>query len=319
MGLACSQRQLILNLVGANTRASTIRIWRKNYAPKRTSASAASRAPHLTQREASLSQKRRPRNTLSPPARPRFGMMALTDASRHDWLEAAAPPHPPRLQDDATGQILAAHFQLEAEILSAISALCTPCHHSRHSPQSLRDRHSIFQRNDPTGPSPNSSPETISHPTRTRLEELGIQRSRLLSPGQRPHRARLAHLSDRLVSELRLARPPLARSQHRARPLLRRLQPRFAGPRRCRADFRSLPRRFDLARASAALSTRRRRRSHRHPRRELHRPAALPASRLCRETVELASSGRQSAVYRGDQLLLTLPLPLENMRSPPSS
>jgi hypothetical protein len=42
--------------------------------------------------------------------------MALTDASRHDWLEDRGP----RLtligfQDDATSRVLAAHFQLEPE------------------------------------------------------------------------------------------------------------------------------------------------------------------------------------------------------------
>ena len=43
-------------------------------------------------------------------------MMALTDASRHDWLQGRGP-HLTLLgfQDDATGQILSAHFQLEAE------------------------------------------------------------------------------------------------------------------------------------------------------------------------------------------------------------
>ncbi|MGB7552864.1 MAG: hypothetical protein WBM04_00715 [Candidatus Korobacteraceae bacterium] len=43
-------------------------------------------------------------------------MMALTDASRHDWLEGRGPQFTLiGLQDDATGQILAADFQLEAE------------------------------------------------------------------------------------------------------------------------------------------------------------------------------------------------------------
>ena len=62
-------------------------------------------------------QKRRPRKYRSRrPPRPRFGMMALTDASRHDWLEGRGPELTLiGFQDDATGQILAAHFQLEAE------------------------------------------------------------------------------------------------------------------------------------------------------------------------------------------------------------
>ena len=45
-----------------------------------------------------------------------IGMMALTDASRHDWLQGRGPQLTLiGFQDDATGQILAAHFQLEAE------------------------------------------------------------------------------------------------------------------------------------------------------------------------------------------------------------
>src|ERR1035438_8095550 len=53
-------------------------------------------------------QKRRPRKYRSRrPPRPRFGMMALTDASRHDWLQGRGPPLTLiGFQDDATGQIL---------------------------------------------------------------------------------------------------------------------------------------------------------------------------------------------------------------------
>jgi hypothetical protein len=43
-------------------------------------------------------------------------MMVLTDASRHDWLEGRGPELTlVGFQDDATSQILSAHFQLEAE------------------------------------------------------------------------------------------------------------------------------------------------------------------------------------------------------------
>src|ERR1035437_7730601 len=96
-------------------------------------------------------QKRRPRQYRSRrPPRPRFGMMALTDASRHDWLQGRGPVLTLiGFQDDATGQILAAHFQLEAEntvgYLRALHALIT----THGVPLSLyRDRHSIFQPTD---------------------------------------------------------------------------------------------------------------------------------------------------------------------------
>ncbi len=57
-------------------------------------------------------------------------MMALTDASRHRWLEDRGPQLTLiGFQDDATSQILAAHFQLEAEntlgYLRALQAMIT--------------------------------------------------------------------------------------------------------------------------------------------------------------------------------------------------
>src|SRR3984893_18155551 len=75
------------------------------------------RSPHLADAKLAAPQKRRPRQYRSRrPPRPRFGMMALTDASRHDWLEGRAPELTLiGFQDDATSKILAAHFQLEAE------------------------------------------------------------------------------------------------------------------------------------------------------------------------------------------------------------
>jgi transposase len=94
-------------------------------------------------------QKRRPRQYRSRrPSRPRFGMMALADASRHDWLEGRGPELTLiGFQDDATAQILAAHFQLEAEnTLGYLRTLRTMI--ATHGiPLSLyRDRHIIFQR-----------------------------------------------------------------------------------------------------------------------------------------------------------------------------
>ncbi len=97
-------------------------------------------------------QKRRPRQYRARRLRrPRFGIMVLTDASRHDWLEGRGPELTLLgFQDDATSQILSAHFQLEAEntlgYLRALHALVT----THGVPLSLyRDRHGIFQRNDP--------------------------------------------------------------------------------------------------------------------------------------------------------------------------
>jgi transposase len=62
-------------------------------------------------------QKRRPRRYRARRLRrPRFGRLVLTDASRHDWREGGGPELTLiGFQDDATSQILSAHFQLEAE------------------------------------------------------------------------------------------------------------------------------------------------------------------------------------------------------------
>src|SRR5437660_8296946 len=176
-------------------------------------------------------QKRRPRQYRSRrPPRPRFGMMALTDASRHDWLEGRGPMLTLLgFQADATGQILAAHFQLEAEnTLGYLRSLHTMI--TTHGvPLSLsRDRHSIFQRND--------SHWTLAEqlagkqaPTQLgrALDELGIETDpRPLAASQGPHRTHLAHLPGPSGQRT----PPRPRHhraarQYRARPVLCRLQP----------------------------------------------------------------------------------------------
>src|ERR1035437_5349438 len=131
-------------------------------------------------------QKRRPRQYRSRrPPRPRFGMMALPDASRHDWLQGRGPQLTLiAFQDDATGQILAAHFQLEAEntvgYLRALQAMIA----AHGIPLSLyRDRHSIFQRNDAHW---TLAEQLAGKQTPTQLgpalQELGIQQIPAYSP-----------------------------------------------------------------------------------------------------------------------------------------
>ncbi len=265
-------------------------------------------------------QKRRSRKYRSrPPPRPRFGMMALTDASRHDWLEGRGPELTLiGFQDDATSQILAAHFQLEAEntlgYLRALHAMIT----THGVPLSLyRDRHSIFQRND--------SYWTLAEqlagqqaPTQLgrALDELGIEQIPAYSPQAKGRIERAWRTcQDRLVSELRLAR---ATTLSQANAVLAQFcadyNRRFAHPAADSVrDFRSLPRRFDLARCLAL-----------HYRRivapdhtvtlgatSIALPP-LPAQRgYAGETVELAHHlDGTLRVYRGDRLLLALPLPL---------
>src|SRR5271167_1317109 len=200
-------------------------------------------------------QKRRPRQYRARRLRrPRFGMMALTDASRHDWLQGRGPELTLMgFQDDATSQILAAHFQLEAEntlgYFRALHALVT----THGVPLSLyRDRHGIFQRNDPHWTlaeqlAGKQSPTQLGRA----LEELGIQQIPAYSPQAKGRIERAWRTcQDRLVSELRLVHA--ATLPHANQVLVHfcaDYNQRFAVPaREAQCDFRSLPPRFDLAR-----------------------------------------------------------------------
>ena len=265
-------------------------------------------------------QKRRPRQYRSRrPPRPRFGMMALTDASRHDWLEGRGPELTLiGFQDDATGQILAAHFQLEAEntvgYLRALHAMIT----AHGVPLSLyRDRHSIFQRNDAHWTlaeqlAGKQSPTQLGRA----LEALGIEQIPAYSPQAKGRIGRTWRTcQDRLVSELRLAR---ATTLPKANAVLARFcadyNQRFARPAADSArDFRSLPRRFDLARC-LSLHYRRVVSADHTVTLGTHVIALppLPGHRgYAGETLELAHhlDGRLH-LYRGNSLLLALPLPL---------
>ena len=266
-------------------------------------------------------QKRRPRQYRSRrPPRPRFGMMALTDASRHDWLEGRGPVLTLiGFQDDATAQILAAHFQLEAEntlgYLRSLHAMIA----THGVPLSLyRDRHSIFQRNDAHWTlaeqlAGKQSPTQLGRA----LEELGIEQipAHSLQAKGRIERA-WRTCQDRLVSELRLAR---ATTLAEANTVLARFcadyNRRFArAAAESVRDFRSLPRRFDLDRCLAFRYQRVVHADHTVTLGAHSIPLPpLPGQRgYAGETVELSHQldGRLR-VFRGDQLLRDLPLPLE--------
>jgi transposase len=267
-------------------------------------------------------QKRRPRQYRSRrPPRPRFGMMALTDASRHDWLEGRGPTLTLiGFQDDATRQILAAHFQLEAEntlgYLRALRTLIT----AHGIPLSLyRDRHSIFQRNDAhwTLAEQFAGKQAPTQLGRA-LEELGIAQIPAYSPQAKGRIERAWRTcQDRLVSELRLAHATTLPQANTVLALFcADYNQRFAHPAADAAsDFRSLPRRFDLDRClglhyqrvvgadhTITLGT--------------HSIALppLPGQRgYARETVQLSHHLEGTLhVYRGDRLLLALPVPLED-------
>ena len=273
-------------------------------------------------------QKRRPRQYRSRrPPRPRFGMMALTDASRHHWLQDRGPELTlVGFQDDATSQILAAHFQREPEnTLGYLHSLRTMI--TTHGvPLSLyRDRHGIFQRNDSfwTLAEQLAGKQAPTQLGRA-LEELGIEQIPAYSPQAKGRIERAWRtFQDRLVSELRLAH---ASTLEQANAVLARFcadyNQRFARPAADAAsDFRSLPRRFDLARCLSL-----------HYRRVVAadhtvtlgaRSIALPPLPGHRgyagETVELSHQlDGTLRVYRGDRLLLALPWPLQEHEPRPA-
>jgi len=320
--LSSSQRQLILRLArgkyqGFNDSHLCEKLNREeNLAVSRETVRRLLRAAKLAS-----PQKRRPRQYRSRrPPRPRFGMMVLTDASRHDWLQGRGPALTLiAFQDDATSQILAAHFQLEAEntlgYLRALRSMIA----TYGIPLSLyRDRHSIFQRNDAHWTlaeqlAGKQSPTQLGRA----LDQLGIQQIPAYSPQAKGRIERAWRTcQDRLVSELRLAR---ATTLEQANAVLDRFcadyNQRFARPpAEATRDFRSLPRRFDLARClslhyqrvvaadhTLTLGTH----SIALPPLPSHRGYAGEALALSHQ---LDGTLR---VYRGDSLLLALPLPLE--------
>jgi hypothetical protein len=188
------------------------------------------------------------------------------------------------------------------------------------------DRHSIFQRND--------SHWTLAEqlvgkqiPTQlgSALQQLGIQQIPAYSPQAKGRIERAWRTcQDRLVSELRLDR---AATLPQANTVLARFcadfNQRFARPAADTvSDFRRLPRRFDLARCLSLHYQRVVAADHTVTlgAQSIALPP-LPGQRgYARETLELSHQldGRLR-IYRGDRLLLTLPLPLEEYaeRRPP--
>lgn len=266
-------------------------------------------------------QKRRSRQYRSRrPPRPRLGMMALTDASCHDWLQGRGPELTLiGFQDDATHRILAAHFQQEPEnTLGYLRSLRTMI--TTHGiPLSLyRDRHAIFQRNDAHWTlaeqlAGKQSPTQLGRA----LEELGIQQIPAYSPQAKGRIERAWRtFQDRLVSELRLVQ---ASTLTQANVVLARFctdyNLRFARPAADAAcDFRSLPRRFDLARCLSLRYQRVVAPDHTVTlgARSIALPP-LPGHRgYAGETVELSHQLDGTLhVYRGDSLLRSLSLPLQ--------
>jgi hypothetical protein len=180
------------------------------------------------------------------------------------------------------------------------------------------DRHSIFQRNDAHWTlaeqlAGKQSPTQLGRA----LQELGIQQIAAYSPQAKGRLERVWRTGqDRLVSELRLAQ---AATLEQANAVLARFcadhKQRFARPATDAAcDFRPLPRHFDLARCLSLRYQRVVAADHTVTL-GAHSIALppLPGHRgYAGETVELSHQlDGTLRVYRGDQLLLALLLPLQ--------
>jgi transposase len=269
-------------------------------------------------------QKRRPRQYRARrERRPRFGLMMLTDASRHHWLEGRGPQLTLLgFQDDATGRVLAARFQPEPENALGYFHLLRQLVTTHGAPLSLyRDRHSIFQRNDPHW---SLAEELAGHQFPTQvgraLDELGIQQIPAHSPQAKGRIERLWRtFQDRLCSELRLAN---AATCEQAKAVLDQFVPdynqRFAvSPRQATNDFRRLPSTFDGARC---LSFRYRRVvAPDHTIAFGSETLQLPPARhsYAGATVELSHQlDGNLCIYRGQHLLLKLQRPLRELAEP---
>jgi transposase len=136
------------------------------------------------------------------------GMLLQTDGSPHDWLEGRGP----KLCligaiDDATGEVVYAHFQ-PTETTAGYIRMLRVITYSHGIPLALyHDRHSIFRVTDHqitldeqlAGKSPQTQLGRI-------LDELGINSISANSPQAKGRIERLwGTFQDRLVSELRLA------------------------------------------------------------------------------------------------------------------
>lgn len=198
-------------------------------------------------------RRRRPRQHRARRTRAaQRGLLIQVDASDHDWLEGRGP----RLSlvgaiDDATGEILAAHFCVHESSAAYLRLLRDAvCAHGVPAAW-YSDRHSCFVRND-------KEPWTLAEQLANRreptqvaraLEELGVQLILAHSPQAKGRIERCwGTLQDRLVKALRRAD---ARSLHDANAALAVYLPRhnarFAVAPADRADaHRRPPRGVDL-------------------------------------------------------------------------
>ncbi|MDQ6698646.1 MAG: ISNCY family transposase [Acidobacteriota bacterium] len=258
-------------------------------------------------------QKRRPRKYRTRRERKaQFGMMALADASRHDWLEQRGPVLTLMgFMDDATSQVLAVCFQTGPEDTAGYFATLRTMVEIHGVPCSLyRDQHGTFQRNDPywTVQEQLAGRQAPTHLGRV-MEELGITQIAALSPQAKGRIERLWRtFQDRLTSELRLAGASnLDQANTILAQFVRDHNTRFSLPAREREiAFRRLDRGVDLNRLFSLRYTRIVANDHTVPfgSRTIQLPAIAGGRGYAGKTVDLCHQPNGDLlVYLGDVLL----------------
>jgi transposase len=158
---------------------------------------------------ASPRKRRAPRHRSRRERYPRSGMLLQTDGSPHDWLEGRGPQMCLiGAIDDATGEVVYAHFQSQENTGGYIRMLRSITD-SHGIPLALyHDQHSIFEVL--KGKAPTVEEQLAGRRPQTQLgrilAELGINSVLAHSPQAKGRVERLwGTFQDRLVSELRLA------------------------------------------------------------------------------------------------------------------
>ena len=149
-------------------------------------------------------RRRTPQHRVRRQRMPQAGMLIQMDGSFHRWLGEAGPQFTLLLAvDDATGAVVNALF-CEREDARNYFVMMRELVQSYGAPVALYvDRHAVFKHTPGSGLA--GAPTQFSRA----MDELGIQLIFALSPQAKGRVERTAGtFQDRLVTELRLARPP---------------------------------------------------------------------------------------------------------------
>jgi transposase len=265
--------------------------------------------------------KRRPRKYRSRrERRSQRGMMLLTDASRHDWLEGRGPVLTLiGFVDDATTEVPGARFQLENEDTVGYMRVLRTVVESEGIALSLyRDQHGTFQRNDKNW---TLEEELAGRQFSTQLgrclEELGIQQIVAKSPQAKGRIERLWRtFQDRLVSELRVAGAKTLEEANRVleRFLTAHNQARRGEAKQPGSAYRPVNHRLKLDRIFSLRYARVVGKDHviSFDGKQIQLPPLASKRGYADQTVELCHlPNGDLQIYRGDEMLLLVPAPPE--------